>query len=607
MKKVFSSWLVVIMALVLSNSSQAQCPDDTLDLGFCDSLHVVPWPETDTCFIAGTDTICINDPGEDFPCFLHVPFLVTHDSNTFYCPENCGPEPMWVQDSIAAFVVPLAWTHTNPAAYCSLSAYWNENSMNPYDPRFPRSVWRHFEPSELDSNRMARLAGQFQDLEWSTAIFDMTSDSSWFHYHDDSLFVPPHMWMVLLPTEPANRRWWEGERTLLATLTFRVEDTMHVCIDSTWWPPNSHLEFSRYDARSYVPRHDMPVCVRVGQARIEVTSPNGGENWCAGSTQLITWTAAQVTDVKIEYSTNGGADWNTIVSSTPSDGEHSWDIPSDLSTSTACRVKISDLDGDPFDISDDDFTITEKSLAVISPNGGETWVVDSTYDIVWSSACIESVRIEYSTDGGINWLTIVDVTGADYAWQVPDTPSDSCRVRTCDVGGAPCDTSDDDFTIIGPSIAVTSPNGEESWCGGKTQLITWAAQYITDVKIEYSKTGGPPWETIAASTPNDGEYSWDIPSDLAFSATYKARISDSDGDPSDASDGDFTIFKAGDANSDDMVDVGDVIYMANYLFLSGSAPIPLEAGDVNLDGEVDVGDVIYLVNFLFLDGAAPLC
>jgi hypothetical protein len=46
---------------------------------------------------------------------------------------------------------------------------------------------------------------------------------------------------------------------------------------------------------------------------VEVTSPNGGEKWCVGSSQNITWTSTALDSVKIEYSTNGGTGWITVV------------------------------------------------------------------------------------------------------------------------------------------------------------------------------------------------------------------------------------------------------------------------------------------------------
>ncbi len=64
-------------------------------------------------------------------------------------------------------------------------------------------------------------------------------------------------------------------------------------------------------------------------------------------------------------------------------------------------------------------------------------------------------------------------------------------------------------------------------------------------------------------------------------------------------------FACGDANQDAVIDVGDLVYIINYLYKSGPAPNPLELGDVNLDTIVDVGDVIYLVNYLYKSGSAP--
>jgi len=63
----------------------------------------------------------------------------------------------------------------------------------------------------------------------------------------------------------------------------------------------------------------------------------------------------------------------------------------------------------------------------------------------------------------------------------------------------------------------------------------------------------------------------------------------------------------GDANGDKVVNVTDVVYLINYLFKGGSAPVPLSTGDVNCDGKVTVSDVIYLINYLFKGGPKPAC
>ena len=64
-------------------------------------------------------------------------------------------------------------------------------------------------------------------------------------------------------------------------------------------------------------------------------------------------------------------------------------------------------------------------------------------------------------------------------------------------------------------------------------------------------------------------------------------------------------FIRGDANGDGKVDVVDVVYLINYLFDEGSAPVPFEAGDANSDGKVNVDDIVYLINYLFSGGGPP--
>ncbi len=65
------------------------------------------------------------------------------------------------------------------------------------------------------------------------------------------------------------------------------------------------------------------------------------------------------------------------------------------------------------------------------------------------------------------------------------------------------------------------------------------------------------------------------------------------------------LLLCGDANRDNIVDIGDVIYLIGYVYIGSSAPNPLCLGDANCDGVVDGGDVIYLINHLFLGTSAP--
>ena len=67
------------------------------------------------------------------------------------------------------------------------------------------------------------------------------------------------------------------------------------------------------------------------------------------------------------------------------------------------------------------------------------------------------------------------------------------------------------------------------------------------------------------------------------------------------------MINRGDCNGDGVINVGDVVFLVNYLFKDGSSPDPLETGDANCDEQVNVGDVVYLINYLFRSGIPPSC
>lgn len=63
----------------------------------------------------------------------------------------------------------------------------------------------------------------------------------------------------------------------------------------------------------------------------------------------------------------------------------------------------------------------------------------------------------------------------------------------------------------------------------------------------------------------------------------------------------------GDANNDTQVNVGDAVYIINYVFKGGPPPICGDEGDANFDCSINVGDAVYLINYVFKSGPAPEC
>jgi arylsulfatase A-like enzyme len=110
------------------------------------------------------------------------------------------------------------------------------------------------------------------------------------------------------------------------------------------------------------------------------------------------------------------------------------------------------------------------------------------------------------------------------------------KLRDCI--GADCFPTDD---IIEPEfITVTTPNGGEIWPVGSTQNITWTSSRTSGtIRVELSTNGGVSWTTIFPDLADDGIKQWVIPNTPSNNCLL--RIMDTDGLPSDGSDGSFTI------------------------------------------------------------------
>jgi len=197
---------------------------------------------------------------------------------------------------------------------------------------------------------------------------------------------------------------------------------------------------------------------KITEVPVFVSSPNGGESWAAGSVHNITWMATgTIANVKLEYSTNGGTTWTTIVASTANTGTYAWTVPNAGSANGLVRVSDA-ANAAVFDVSNAVFTIVGMSITVTAPNGGEVWAYGSTHSITYTSTgTIANVKIENSTDGGANWTTIIgsvlNTGGFAYTWFIG--PSTTCLVRISDADNASIfDVSDAVFRIIAAGAAA---------------------------------------------------------------------------------------------------------------------------------------------------------
>ncbi len=120
-----------------------------------------------------------------------------------------------------------------------------------------------------------------------------------------------------------------------------------------------------------------------------VTSPNGGEEWEAGSSHLITWDSynhsGNYVGIKLYKSGSYVSSMEPQYGSGMYDyGSYTWSIPYNQTELDDYTVKIYSLkDSSDYDFSDEYFTVTSPSsiITVTSPNGGEDWEAGSSHAI----------------------------------------------------------------------------------------------------------------------------------------------------------------------------------------------------------------------------------
>ena len=73
----------------------------------------------------------------------------------------------------------------------------------------------------------------------------------------------------------------------------------------------------------------------------------------------------------------------------------------------------------------------------------------------------------------------------------------------------------------------------------------------------------------------------------------------------------IAAYVCGDVNGDTMVDIGDIVYMVDFMFNDppGPAPVVMEAADADGSGTFDIADLVAMVEFSFNDppGPDPIC
>jgi hypothetical protein len=273
--------------------------------------------------------------------------------------------------------------------------------------------------------------------------------------------------------------------------------------------------------------------------------------------------------------------------------------------------------------------------------GNELWV--ARYDAVNYPDEAYAMAVDGSDNIYVTGYSYGSETGRDYATIKYYPNGDTAWVRRYD---GPASNDDRAFAIAvngSNNVFVTGisdvsaayynttttikyyyPNGDTAWVRGYIEpsasgyavnaiavdgsgnvYVTGASIGYDYVTIKYSPDGDTTWVRRYNGPGNHEDHAEAIAVDGSGNVYVTGR-SRGIGTDYDYTTIKYVQFLCGDVNKDGAVSSADVVYLINYLFIGGPAPVPiLHVGDVNQDEVVNSADVVYLINYLFIGGPAP--
>jgi len=243
---------------------------------------------------------------------------------------------------------------------------------------------------------------------------------------------------------------------------------------------------------------------------------------------------------------------------------------------------------------------------ITEPNGGEQLTRGAQFTITWTYSGSVPLKLILRRNGDRVGSIVENLpaSATSYSWTVGNYIGGSAasgggytvRVRTMN-DGTP-DDSNAPFSIVGGSsgltlskrtevaaqvlfATVTEPAAGAIWLRSKAQTIRWTkygAQAGTVRILLLDPTLSSSVVPIAASAPNTGSFSWQIPASVA-DGSYRIRIASPDGERHGDS-GTFRIAKVA------VAEAGAQAFAAKSLKID--VPVPLEGAQFTLGNTIPV-------------------
>lgn len=253
--------------------------------------------------------------------------------------------------------------------------------------------------------------------------------------------------------------------------------------------------------------------------RIRMITPNGGEEFCAGSRVRLEWDSDGISGVDIDLSLNGGGSWDSVAHGVPTDsglGGYTWRVPESASNQVLLRLTDS-ANSKTADRNDGVFEIIYIDVDTSGPVTTKV-PLGQTATFTASAARFASVQWQRSRNG-VSWVDVPGATSESYS-KVAEVEDDGDLYRAIYTDRECADTTRSaELQVIG-SIQLTYPTGGDTVCAGALETVRWNSFAVENVRVLYSGNGGEDWEILESSVPSSGTYAWYVPYEL----TTEGRI-----------------------------------------------------------------------------------
>ncbi|MBI9070061.1 MAG: putative Ig domain-containing protein [Melioribacteraceae bacterium] len=262
---------------------------------------------------------------------------------------------------------------------------------------------------------------------------------------------------------------------------------------------------------------------------ITIDSPIALDDWEVGTNKTISWSVAggTIDNVNLEYF--NGTTWNAIsgAQNIVNSGSFLWTVADD--PSVTAKIRVSDAVSTAINGESAEFVISPvRTITITSPLADYVWQVGDIQNIEWTSTgTMDSVIIEYYDGSALISVEAAENNGS-FSWILPNTPTETAYIKISDKSDPSVFAESDQFTItLERTIAVLTPLLDEQLYVGDIDTITWSSTGVINlVDISYLSSDGLTWINLVQNTPNDGEFEWTIPDNVADSVLIS--ITDSD-------------------------------------------------------------------------------